>query len=294
MSAVRDCGPRELSRFSVLETIANYADVFGFCWPGIELIATESRCDERTVRRQIVELEREGWLHVARKVLNGKANVYQINLGKLGVTVPDDAKRDPLFIRLLKRYPDTMSPIFWSEKSPDTDHFSEDNPQPLTGQPEPSQRTLEGGSADKLCPPNRYNHQEPPKEPSPWNHSPLPPSRGVTSLPSERWSGFLTRLKSDLALVPATFAGGRLHELVPGENDFDAAFRDWWLEDLVCRDDGWMFLTAAVDAALTRRGVEKYRKRIERIAHEVFSIPQRQQISFRVREPETETLNPAA
>lgn len=55
--------------------------------------------------------------------------------------------------------------------------------------------------------------------------------------------------------------------LVPGADDFDSCFRDWWFVALKPRGPGEPQLveTDSPDAELTRRGLEKYRQRIERL-----------------------------
>lgn len=173
MGAVFQVGPPEQSPAFVLLAIADNADDFGFACPSHDTIAAKARCDRRTVIRQIDFLEREGWLKVVRKIINGKSNAYFLNLAKLGVTLSPDARRSPLHSTLLKRNGDILSRIFAPKKSGDTKKFSGDNLPPSQVTPEQSQVTFEGGSGDTRCHLNLLTVIQPSGEPN----SPLPPSQ---------------------------------------------------------------------------------------------------------------------
>lgn len=306
MGAVITCGPQDRTQFCVMLALANVADVFGFCFPSIETIAREARCDERTTRRQIVELEHRGWIHVARKVHNGKSNVYHLNAERLGVKVPSDAKRHPLSTRLLKLYPDAVTPIFAPEKSEDTTLFSEDNPQGVQRTLEPTQRTFEGGSEDIACPPIRYNRhslnrQEPSDlEPTP----PTPSAEGVNQpepeLPPEAgavetyggapWDDAWNRLRiqgvaTNLRAILPTAVERNFAEIVPGQNDFDACFREWWLLEIRhARAAGIItFVTEASLPERTQAGVRKYQVRLARLVRLYFPIVRDCDVRFEVK-----------
>jgi len=314
MGAVINCGPQDRTQFCVMMALANYADDFGFAYPSIETIAANSRCDMRTTRRQISNLEAEGWLYCARKAVGGKSNAYILNIGKIGVTVPPNGKRSPLFLKLYKSLGVTMTPIFAPEKSEGTvppEHlknddfdensedigdFSEDNPQPLTGQDEQSQRTFEGGSEDIACPPNRYNRQEPSGTVS--LEPPTLPSRGEgavqTPSPAETgpdpgkpaarpWPKFIAALKSQMYDIPiGVETGKRWKQVKNGEHDFVACFSGWWLEQMQRNSAGITFVTFAEDEAATEAGIAKYRKRLTRLLGEFFDLPKNEPVSFKV------------
>ncbi len=307
MGAVISCGPQDRTQFCVMLAMANVADVFGFCFPSIETIAREARCDERTTRRQIVELEHRGWIHVARKVHNGKSNVYTLNVERLGVKVPADAKRHHVFTKLLKLYPDAMTPIFAPEKSEDTTLFSEDNPQGVQRTSAPTQRTFEGGSEDIACPPIRYNRQalirqEPSSEVEPT--PPTPSGEGVKKPEPEPtletghvetyggtpWNDAWNRLRTqglatDLRAFLPTDVERNFAEIVPGQNDFDSCFREWWLVEIQhARSAGVMvFVTEATLPERTQIAIRKYQARLARLVRLYFPIVRDAVVRFEVR-----------
>ncbi len=335
MGAVISCGPREQNTYCVLNALANYADDFGFCCPSVETIAADSRCNERTVFRTLDQLVDDGWLYRARKVLNGKSNVYILNLSKLGVTVSPNGRRSPLFMRLLRSSGDRLTPIFAPEKSGDTNRFSTDNPQPPQVTETETQVTKTGGSGDRACHPNRYNRYEQNRkgtvndvEPPPLpprggevdevgDHNPEPKGgrgkspepgggRDAASTPPpafevdpigpsppvlQRWDAMRLSLKLDV--------GTSLHpnftEIVPGtSSDWDGCFRDWWFLSLGREGTVWEFTTHAGNEDATRRGIEKYRSRLEARVRIYFPIPTSQAIRFIVKVPEARTSNATA
>ncbi len=83
---------------------------------------------------------------------------------------------------------------------------------------------------------------------------PTPPSGGVNLDPDVQngWARLHRELKSDLA----SGAG----------NDYDVCFRGWRLDDLRRMPNGWLLVTSAEDEAATQAGLDKYRKRLERLA----------------------------
>jgi hypothetical protein len=279
--------------------MANYADAFGFLFPSIANIAADSRCDVRTTMRQIAELEAAGWIYCARKVLNGKSNVYFMNLEKLGVRVPPDAQRNAVFMRLLKTHGVAMSPIFASEKSSDTDLFSSDNPQPPQVTKATAQVTKEGGSSDIACPPNRYNHQESIRQGTVNGVEPVPPtpaggrSKITVSDPELQakytalWERMRLSLKPDLSVQHPNFRPIRA-----GKNDWDLCFSAWWLTSILATDGVWTFVTEAADEAATETGIAKYQARLKSRVQLYFGVPEGAGIAFVVRKPQTQT--PAA
>lgn len=312
MGAVINCGPQDRSQYCVLLALANYADDFGFCFPQISTIAANSRCDYKTATRQIAELEAGGWLYVARKVLNGKSNIYILNLAKLGVTVPVDAKRNPVFMRLLKTSAGAMTPIFAPEKSTGAGPISTDNPQGVQRASAQSQRAFEGGSTGIACPTNRYNRHD--SEPSGTINevepSPLPPTGGENEkleahVPEaappaddelveraaslhlvQAWERMRGALKQEVGSIShRNFAA-----LDPDQpSDFDTCFRDWWFAGIQRQGTLWTFRTHAPDVAVAVRGVEKYAKRLDQIIRAYFPIPSAHRVHFSVQLPDTRT-----
>jgi hypothetical protein len=73
----------------VLLSLADHANQLGFAFPSIARLADRCILTDRSVIRKIAQLEQENWIAKTRK---GKANLYQINLEKLGVQgVLDDS-----------------------------------------------------------------------------------------------------------------------------------------------------------------------------------------------------------
>lgn len=66
----------------VLLAVADHADKTGFCWPGAEGLADKCKVSERTVWRQIGELEKSGILCRTRRSSQSgrRSNSYQIHL----------------------------------------------------------------------------------------------------------------------------------------------------------------------------------------------------------------------
>lgn len=92
MGAVMVAGPRAMRLRLALVAIADNADDFGFAAPSIETIAAKAACDPRTAMRVVQQLEREGWMKVKRRVVDGRGSVYFVDVEKLGV-VPDAKSR---------------------------------------------------------------------------------------------------------------------------------------------------------------------------------------------------------
>jgi Helix-turn-helix domain len=155
MGAVMDVGPGKLRLRMALVAIADNADDYGFAVLSMETIASKSVCDVRTAIRTIQALEQEGWLQVRRRVLGGKANVYFVNVEKLGVVQNERSQRSklwPEFERLLAKQKsgDKMSPKSGVDKSPAAEK-SGDNSQGV-------QVTKQPDSGDKTALPILKNH----------------------------------------------------------------------------------------------------------------------------------------
>lgn len=122
MGAVMVAGPRAMRLRLALVAIADNADDFGFAAPSIETIAAKAACDPRTAMRVVQQLEREGWMKVKRRVVDGRGSVYFVDVEKLGV-VPDAKSRKSewhlQFEKQMKRADDArdkVSPVAKPEK----------------------------------------------------------------------------------------------------------------------------------------------------------------------------------
>ena len=100
---------------------------------------------------------------------------------------------------------------------------------------------------------------------------PLPPQGGAELGLEDfsSWSLLRTRLKSELASVPAGVAS-RFGTVKPGESDYDACFRDWWLSGRRDEAKRVVLVTGASDPETTRTGVAKYASRLDALARSVF------------------------
>lgn len=83
--------------------LADWADDYGICWPGIESVASDCRINERTVRRQIDHTEEMGELIVIRR--RRATSVYILNLPSLKPL--DDIARHKLE-EALGEYPEDL------------------------------------------------------------------------------------------------------------------------------------------------------------------------------------------
>src|ERR1039457_6077023 len=82
--AVRDFGPDNPMQTHVLSKLTTYTDETGYCYPFIETLARACRLCERHLRRNLTQLEDDGWLIVNRKAAaDHRGNTYNLVLGKL-------------------------------------------------------------------------------------------------------------------------------------------------------------------------------------------------------------------
>lgn len=114
---------RGLGRLVFL-ALADHADAQGRCWPSVGQLARKCACSERTVRRQLAQLQRRGLLAVERrhKAHGGTdTSVYRLFPGppEGGTSChpeertschPGDDKHDPLYIEEPSREPSNNSP----------------------------------------------------------------------------------------------------------------------------------------------------------------------------------------
>lgn len=292
-NGVWECGPDDRTQLLILLAIADNADDFGFGSPGHALIARKARCDVRTVIRQIAELETLGWLAVLRKAINGRANAYFINTGKLGVTMTPDAFLSPLHARLRREHSDTLSRIFARKNSGDTSEFSSDNPQAPQVTSQAAQVTKEAVSGDTRSHSNSGIVS---------TESSFEPCTNVQSVPlvaepapqlARSFAELKTRLKQHiLGNLPSAVQDKRYPRLQADCNDWESAFAWWSLADFRVLGGEFVFITRSPDVRLTRAGLDRYGKRVMLLAREIFTIPHHRAIKFYVLD--VEALNSAA
>ena len=284
-SGVWQCGPTEMVQQFLMVAIADNADDFGFAFPSVDTLAFKTRCNKRTVMRQLDNLEAQGWIRVFRKAINGrqgKGNAYLVNIAKLGVTESPKGRPNPVLSRLLIELRDTESPIFLSPRVGDTDVREGDFPQPekvtlgrelvQQGDSDDRQGDSQSRQGDSAVHRNHHNHQEPiePTEPSvsepPTDlKSPLPPTGGAstpTRADEESFYRLRMDLRSGLKHDRPLHLEKRFPELQPGRNDYDACFSAWWLVGVERTSEGALVRTESDDPELTRQGLHKYAARI--------------------------------
>jgi hypothetical protein len=96
-------GPNSRNARLLLLAIAEHANDDGIAWPGLGLLAEETRQSERTVQRLVAVLEREGWLQVQRRTnsvptrggqYERRGNTYHVSLAKLRGELPTRQTED--------------------------------------------------------------------------------------------------------------------------------------------------------------------------------------------------------
>ena len=94
---------------------------------------------------------------------------------------------------------------------------------------------------------------------------PAAPRRQATPIDAAAFSRFRLKLKQELCDAMPLGKQQHMPALVPGADDFDSCFRDWWFVASKPPGPGEPQLveTDSPDAELTRRGLEKYRQRVE-------------------------------
>lgn len=314
MGALVSRGPRDRTQFCVLNALANYADPFGFAFPSIETIAFDARCDLRTTRRQIMQLEADGWIYVARRVVEtrkgeggGNSNAYIINLGLIGVTVPPGYKPNPLFSKVCRELQVTVTPMFATKTGPEglqvTDDLLEDNPQWATGQNHEA-TGQNGGGYRAPHPPNRINRTNRSNRSDGLKPGPLPPAGGdVQNLsrtaepekqepasiePEKLWAAFIVELREAMHDIPIGLHSAKRWKEISAEHgdDFKAAFSAWWLDGIERGPAGVVFRTLAENETVTEAGIAKYSKRLTRALRGIFRIANYVPVSFQVLRPE--------
>ena len=279
MTAVWDCATDYAKgELLVLLALADWANDEGQCHPSVPRIAHKSRLTERQVYNVLKRLQCDGVITVQRGGGRGRLTVYQIHSDRFSgrKSKPKDSaenteinsvKSDAEPGRENPEIRDTET-LKSATRNPE---ISDNPPDPLLGRTvrEPSEGTV--------------------KESSPY---PLADER-VKSLASERkkqphvdgmaWGRFRYALKQQLGDAPLNHPN--FSEVVKGEWDFNACFRDWWL--IGCEAFGespgvTAVVTEAANPEATKRGLHKYRKRIEALMREHFGGL----VSFVVRQRE--------
>jgi hypothetical protein len=77
----------------------------------------------------------------------------------------------------------------------------------------------------------------------------------------------------------------------PGENDYDACFRDWWFVEIRKIGGRLEVVTEAADESTSQRGLTKYASRLERLARECFRVPRHAAIEFKLQREAPEHLS---
>ncbi|HEX5236140.1 MAG TPA: helix-turn-helix domain-containing protein [Silvibacterium sp.] len=249
----------EKGELLVLLALADWADDAGRCYPSVARIAEKSRLTERQTYNVLRQLREDGTITLASGGGRGRMTVYRINTQKFAGKKVSSARREK-----------PLNPEIVSVKA---------QPEAQLGNPEMGDtETLKSATGN----PEIFDTPPDPligrivREPSVGtvnkNHSPYPLSRErvdkfspevhVDVMSFGRFRLELRRQFDDQPLRHPNFS-----ELVRGESDYDACFRDWWLLQW---DRGTTLLTEGENAAMTRRGLEKYRKRIEALMRRHF------------------------
>jgi hypothetical protein len=115
--------------------------------------------------------------------------------------------------------------------------------------------------------------------------SPTPPHEEGCELALEDISGWnllRMRLKQDLASTPVGVAA-RFGVVKPGESDYDACFRDWWVLERRDETTRVVLVTGAGDADATEAGIRKYSARLDALARGALRDGRGRKFVFEVR-----------
>lgn len=106
----------------------------------------------------------------------------------------------------------------------------------------------------------------------------------LTAADDERWETLKLQLREDLCAVPPNVAREKgFTEVRPGENDYDACFKAWWLDGVKRLPNGVLFVTIAEHEEITRQGLEKYRKRLLAMARRYFQLPKDRPVTISLK-----------
>lgn len=79
MDAVWQYGPKHALQKFILLAIADFADNNGKAWPSVKTLAERCSVNETTIRRNLRQLEKGGWLETDKATGRYKTNQYQIS-----------------------------------------------------------------------------------------------------------------------------------------------------------------------------------------------------------------------
>ena len=100
--------------------------------------------------------------------------------------------------------------------------------------------------------------------------NPLPPvGQGASLDPvdQDRFNSLKLQLKSDLCSTSPRLAKAKgFAEIIPGQNDYDSCFVEWFLRRVERKADGLVLFTEANNHDLTKSGLKKYEKRLAQAA----------------------------
>lgn len=91
----------------------------GLCFPSIELIAAESNCAERSVRRALSDLKKAGWIDWIRYGGRGHTNLYSINWQHYEAAKNEYAARQQSYRRLFRHPGNPDQPVRVDDTNPD-------------------------------------------------------------------------------------------------------------------------------------------------------------------------------
>lgn len=243
----------------VLLALADWANDEGHCHPSVPRIANKSRLTERQVYNVLKQLQADGAISIDSGGGRGKLTSYQIHVeqfsgsryAKKKSLANGSVNPEKVSVKSGLKSTDGNPEICDTEtlKSATRNPEIFDNPpDPLLGRTvrEPSEGTVK-------------------------EHSPYPLSAERVKSPQRiqvdavSFGRFRLSLRRQLEDQPAKHPN--FSDVVKGEWDFNACFRDWWL---VRHVRGQPVITEAANPEATRRGLEKYRKRIEGLMREHF------------------------
>jgi hypothetical protein len=244
----------------VLLALADWANDAGECWPSVPKIAQKSRLTERQTYKVLKQLQADGVITIRRGGGRGKFAVFQVRTDRFG------AGRRGENTEINSVIPASETPKSATRNTEICDT-----------------KTLNSATekGEFSCTPINRTVKEPPKQPSGEtvsenHHLPYPLASERVKKPrvdGMTWGRFREGLRRQLEDAPLNHPN--FSEVVKGEWDFSACFRDWWLIGLRPGEGGPgppLLLTEAENVAATREGLRKYRKRIEALAVQHFGV----------------------
>lgn len=242
-----------------LLALADWSDDEGRCFPSRTQLGEKSRLTERQTYNVLKRLEDDGVLQRTGEVAVRDGAGWRFVKGSAG-------GRGRFVVYRIN------TAMFAGIQAGKAEKIS-GNAEP--GNPEiGSAETLKSATGNpEICDSALYRTVSKPSERTVnTNPTPTPPRKRegvkIPKVDGMSWGRFRAALKQELFADAPLVAHRNLREIVPGEADFDACFRDWWLIGL---DGGGgagppRLVTESGDAEHTAEGLRKYRKRIELLA----------------------------